>query len=210
MDWEVALATFGLVVVAELGDKTQLAVLAQTCKYRRPWAVFWGASLALTAVTMLGAVGGELVGRLVPVGVLRIVAALAFVVMGVLGTREAIRGGQWDSSCPSPAGECEASRRRGLAVDWRPFATTLGLLFVAEMGDKTQLAVLSMAGGSARPGRVRRWGTGVDCGDGASGGGWGGVMPPRSEAGAAVGFCRGFCGDGGVDGAWVCVNGPGL
>ncbi len=154
MDWEVALATFGLVVVAELGDKTQLAVLAQTCKYRRPWAVFWGASLALTAVTMLGAVGGELVGRLVPVGVLRIVAALAFVVMGVLGTREAIRGGQWDSSCPSPAGECEASRRRGLAVDWRPFATTLGLLFVAEMGDKTQLAVLSMAGGSARPGAV--------------------------------------------------------
>ena len=48
MDWNVLLSTFGLVFVAELGDKTQLAVVTQTCKYRRPWAVFLGASLATT------------------------------------------------------------------------------------------------------------------------------------------------------------------
>ena len=50
MDWSALAAAFGLVFVAELGDKTQLAVITQTCKYRRPWAVFWGASLALPVV----------------------------------------------------------------------------------------------------------------------------------------------------------------
>ena len=82
MDWNALLTTFGLILMAELGDKTQLAVLAQTCKYRRPWAVFLGASLALTAVTALGTAGGQLVSQLVPPSVLRWAAALAFVVMG--------------------------------------------------------------------------------------------------------------------------------
>ncbi len=49
MDWNLLLSSFGLVFLAELGDKTQLAVVAQTCKYRQPWAVFMGSSLALTA-----------------------------------------------------------------------------------------------------------------------------------------------------------------
>ena len=84
MDWNALLTTFGLIFVAELGDKTQLAVLAQTCKYRRPWAVFFRASLALMAVTALGAAGGQLVSQLVPPAVLRWGAAAAFVVMGVL------------------------------------------------------------------------------------------------------------------------------
>ena len=57
--------TFGLIFVAELGDKTQLAVVTQTCKYRRPWPVFAGASLALALVTLLGALGGQLLARLI-------------------------------------------------------------------------------------------------------------------------------------------------
>lgn len=151
MDWNVALTTFGLIFIAELGDKTQLAVLAQMCKYRRPWAVFLGASLALTVVTGLGAVGGELVGRWVPAIVLRIVAALAFVVMGVLVAREAIRGGSETTAARDCLADEEGLGSPALAREWKPFATTFGLLFVAEMGDKTQLAVLSLAGKSARP-----------------------------------------------------------
>ena len=59
MDWHVLLSTFGLIFVAELGDKTQLAVVTQVCRHSRPWAVFLGASLALAAVTALGAIGGQ-------------------------------------------------------------------------------------------------------------------------------------------------------
>ncbi|HET89249.1 MAG TPA: TMEM165/GDT1 family protein [Chloroflexi bacterium] len=152
VDWNALLSTFGLIFLAELGDKTQLAVVTQVCKFRRPWAVFWGASLALTAVTALGAWGGQVASQFIPASILRIVAALAFVVMGVLIGREAIRarssGSEWDAACEPGCDEGERGTGRVLisARDWRAFASTLGLLFVAELGDKTQLAVLSLAG----------------------------------------------------------------
>jgi putative Ca2+/H+ antiporter (TMEM165/GDT1 family) len=145
MDWNVLLTTFGLVFVAELGDKTQLAVVTQTCKYRRPWAVFLGASLALTAVTAIGAIGGQVLGQVIPQPVLQVVAALAFVAMGIFIGRQAMRAGHSESS----ADECtdEGIARPPVPLwDWRAFGSTLGLLFVAELGDKTQLAVLNLAG----------------------------------------------------------------
>ena len=145
MDWNVLLSTFGLVFVAELGDKTQLAVVTQTCKYRRPWAVFLGASLALAAVTALGAISGQILGQIVPQSVLRVIAALAFVVMGMLIGREAAQA-QSDQSVGEPCKSTEATCTPVSAWDWKAFSSTLGLLFVAELGDKTQLAVLSLAG----------------------------------------------------------------
>jgi putative Ca2+/H+ antiporter (TMEM165/GDT1 family) len=147
MDWRAFLSAFGLIFVAELGDKTQLAVVTQTCKHRTPWAVFAGASAALIVVTGLGAVGGQVLGRLVPEEVLRSVAALAFFVMGVLVAREAHKAGNGPSSA-------EACHNQGLEQaectsispwDWRAFGSTFGLLFLAELGDKTQLAVLSLS-----------------------------------------------------------------
>ena len=142
-----------MIFVAELGDKTQLAVLAQTCKYRRPWAVFLGASLALTAVTALGAAGGQVLGRFIPPSLLQAIAALAFVVMGVLIGREAARTGAEEAvpeeACLLPGSDGVGKPVRSSLVSphtWKAFGSTFGLLFVAEMGDKTQLAVLSLAG----------------------------------------------------------------
>ena len=147
MDWSALAATFGLIFVAELGDKTQLAVVTQTCKYGRPWAVFLGGSLALTAVTLIGALGGEIVGRLVPPSVLRVVAAIAFVVMGVLIGREAAKAGKDTTSeaCEFEPDEGECCAPSSTGWDWKAFSSTFGLLFVAELGDKTQLTVLSLA-----------------------------------------------------------------
>ena len=59
MSWSALLPAFALIFVAELGDKTQLAVLTQTCKYGRPWPVFLGASLALTGVTLMDVTGAR-------------------------------------------------------------------------------------------------------------------------------------------------------
>ncbi len=147
VDWNALLSTFGLVFLAELGDKTQLAVVTQVCKFRRPWAVFLGASLALTAVTAIGAWGGQLVSQFVPALALRVVAALAFILMGAFIGWEAIRSrsgsGEWDAACQPCLDEGE---RQASAQHWKAFTSTLGLLFVAELGDKTQLAVLSLAG----------------------------------------------------------------
>jgi len=147
MDWGGLFSTFGLIFIAELGDKTQLAVVTQVCKYRQPWAVFLGASMALTAVTAIGAVGGQLLGQIIPTSALRIVAALAFVVMGILIGREAIgthTGASRKDACDCPEPmlvDCPPAA----VWNWRAFGSTLGLLFVAELGDKTQLGVLSLA-----------------------------------------------------------------
>ena len=151
MDWNVLLSTFGLVFVAELGDKTQLAVLTQTCKYRQHWSVFLGASLALTAVTALGAAGGQVLGQFIPEPVLRILAALAFVAMGALIAWEAAQARTGESALAAAcdyegAGDGEAPSPITRAWDWKVFGSTLGLLFVAELGDKTQLAVFSLTG----------------------------------------------------------------
>jgi putative Ca2+/H+ antiporter (TMEM165/GDT1 family) len=80
----VFLSTFALLFVAELGDKTQLAVISMTAKHRMPLAVFAGATLALAAVTGLGVLGGALLTRFIPEMVLRKVTAVLFVVMGLL------------------------------------------------------------------------------------------------------------------------------
>ena len=59
MEYKVLLTVFAAVFVAELGDKTQLAVICMTAKTRQPFPVFLGAVLALIIVTLLAAVFGE-------------------------------------------------------------------------------------------------------------------------------------------------------
>jgi len=147
MDWSAFFSAFGLVFIAELGDKTQLAVLSQTCKTRRPLAVFVGASAAMVVVTLLGALSGHLLSRVIPAQVMHKLAAAAFILMGLWIAREALRNGR--EAADEVAALCAANpTRRGL-WEWRVFATTFALLFVAEMGDKTQLAVLSLASDGA-------------------------------------------------------------
>jgi len=144
MEWDSLLSAFGLIFIAELGDKTQLAVITQTCKFRSPWAVFLGGSLALAAVTALGVAGGSLLGAVIPTEVIRYLAAAAFGVMGLLIWREAAKTAAGDTGEAEPA--CEETRPHW---DWRAFGATFSLLFLAELGDKTQLAVLGLA--SKRP-----------------------------------------------------------
>ena len=81
---KVFLSTFALLFVAELGDKTQLAVITMTAKHKMPLWVFLGATLALATVTLIGVVGGELITRVIPEAALRKIAAVLFVIMGVL------------------------------------------------------------------------------------------------------------------------------
>ncbi|HEU5238989.1 MAG TPA: TMEM165/GDT1 family protein [Pyrinomonadaceae bacterium] len=84
MDFRVLLTTFGVIFLAEMGDKTQLAAMTMAAQTKRPWAVFLGAALALTAVSALGVIVGNVIGDYVPLNWVKRVAALAFIVIGVL------------------------------------------------------------------------------------------------------------------------------
>ena len=84
MDLRVLLTTFGIIFLAEMGDKTQLAAMTMAADTKRPWAVFFGASLALAAVSGLGILVGSLIGDYLPIEWVKRVAAIAFIVIGVL------------------------------------------------------------------------------------------------------------------------------
>ena len=78
------LAAFVTVFLAELGDKTQLATLlfATTPRISKPWLVA-AAAAALTAATVIAVVAGEQVGRIAQPAMLRVLAGVGFVVIGV-------------------------------------------------------------------------------------------------------------------------------
>ena len=84
MDFRVMLTTFGIIFLAEMGDKTQLAAMTMSAQTKRPWAVFIGASAALIAVSAIGVLVGGVVGEYVPLVWVKRVAAVAFIVIGLL------------------------------------------------------------------------------------------------------------------------------
>ncbi|HVF22791.1 MAG TPA: TMEM165/GDT1 family protein [Pyrinomonadaceae bacterium] len=84
MDLRVLITTFGIIFLAEMGDKTQLAAMTMAADTKKPWAVFLGASLALAAVSGLGVLVGSVIGTYVPLEWVKRVAAVAFIVIGIL------------------------------------------------------------------------------------------------------------------------------
>jgi putative Ca2+/H+ antiporter (TMEM165/GDT1 family) len=84
MDLRVLLTTFGVIFLAEMGDKTQLAAMTMAAETKKPWAVFIGASVALAGVSALGVLVGSLLGNYVPLEWVKRIAAIAFIVIGIL------------------------------------------------------------------------------------------------------------------------------
>jgi putative Ca2+/H+ antiporter (TMEM165/GDT1 family) len=84
MDWRVFLTTFGVIFLAEMGDKTQLATMTMAAQTKKPWAVFISSALALAAVSAIGVLVGSLLGDLIPLEWVKRVAAIAFIAIGIL------------------------------------------------------------------------------------------------------------------------------
>lgn len=84
MDWKVFGTAFITLFLAELGDKTQLAVITMSAKTDSKIAVFVGASVALVLVSLLGVLVGSMLSQYVPTEWLQRIVAVAFIVIGVL------------------------------------------------------------------------------------------------------------------------------
>lgn len=84
MDWKLFLSTFGLVFLAELGDKTQLATLSLAASGKSRVAVFLGAAGALVLTSCIAVLLGGTLARVVPEVWIQRAAGVGFLVMGVL------------------------------------------------------------------------------------------------------------------------------
>jgi len=145
MAWYIALAVaFGTIVVAELADKTQLVCISQACRY--PYApVLAGSATALVVVTAVGVLVGSVLYAILSPELLSLVAGGLFLAFGVLMLvnwwRD--RGKAEEDVCEvEPDGEDGAAE----TSNWRIFGSTFGLVALAELGDKTQLAVIALSG----------------------------------------------------------------
>ncbi len=84
LKWTAFWTTFGTLFLAEMGDKTQLAVLTLTARTRSPLSVFLGAALALALVSLIGVMVGSALGKYIPEDLIKKLAASAFIIIGVL------------------------------------------------------------------------------------------------------------------------------
>jgi putative Ca2+/H+ antiporter (TMEM165/GDT1 family) len=76
-------STFATVFLAELGDKTQLAIVSISGTSSRPGAVFAGSALALVLASLLGSAAGGSLTRVIPTDWLQLAASAGFLLLGL-------------------------------------------------------------------------------------------------------------------------------
>jgi putative Ca2+/H+ antiporter (TMEM165/GDT1 family) len=125
-----SISTFTLIALAEIGDKSQVVCMTLAARHRH-WPVLLGASLAFLVLNALAVIFGAGVAAWVPE---RVTAGIVAVLFGAFGIHALYRqdDGTADAVTETPG--------HGI------FLSTLLLIFVAEFGDKTQIAVAGLAG----------------------------------------------------------------
>jgi putative Ca2+/H+ antiporter (TMEM165/GDT1 family) len=93
-------STFATVFLAELGDKTQLAIVTISGTSTRPLAVFAGSSMALVLASLLGSLAGGSLSAVIPPNALQLAASIGFLVIGL---RLVIKSGQSDDGAEDTA-----------------------------------------------------------------------------------------------------------
>jgi putative Ca2+/H+ antiporter (TMEM165/GDT1 family) len=121
------IASFLFIVLAEMGDKSQLLALAFATKYN-PYKVLIAIFIATFVNHTLAVFFGQFLTTIIPIDVISFIAALSFIGFGLW----TIRGDKLE-------GEDKKESKYG------PLATVAIAFFLAEMGDKTQLATISLA-----------------------------------------------------------------
>lgn len=126
---EAFLVSLSSVALAEMGDRTQLLTLVLATQYRRPWPIIAGILVATLANHLVAGEIGILLGRELSPVLLNAVVGVSLIAMAI-----------W-TLIPDKADKI--TRATSGAV----FLVTVVSFFVAEMGDKTQIATVALAAG---------------------------------------------------------------
>jgi len=132
MDFSGLLISTGVVALAEIGDKTQLLSLMLAARYpKHAWPIVWGILLATLVNHACAAYVGHWVAGFLGPDTLRWILGIGFLAIGL-----------W-LLVPDKLDEDENAKQAKGA--WQIFALTTTLFFIAEMGDKTQIATVALA-----------------------------------------------------------------
>ncbi|MFW9830484.1 MAG: TMEM165/GDT1 family protein [Candidatus Thorarchaeota archaeon] len=128
---QLFLTVFLMILLAELADKTQIVTFALVAETGKPAQVYLGVLGGLFAVTVIGVLAGSVIALLVPLVLIQLIAGVAFIILGIYTIIRAMRKSE----------EEDVIKTHGKRVWARAFF----LLFLAELGDKTQLVVILIA-----------------------------------------------------------------
>ena len=124
---DAVLNSFLLIFASEMGDKTQLLALVLMARFKKPWTILLGILIATLLNHALAASAGDRIADALSPNVLAWILAVTFFAFGI-----------W-ILFPDRSEDIGFSKRFGA------FSTTLVTFFIAEIGDKTQLATLALA-----------------------------------------------------------------
>lgn len=124
------LLSFGVIFVAELGDKSQLMAMTYALRYRW-WVVLLAITVATTAVHAVSVFFGHFLGLSIPADLMSILAGIAMLIFGLW----TLRGDHLDDD------ESSKAERIGASV----FFAVMSSFFLAELGDKTMLATITLS-----------------------------------------------------------------
>lgn len=125
---EAFLASLTTVAIAEMGDRTQLLLLMLAVRHRRPWPILAGMLLGTIVSAALAAFIGERIGHALSGRVVNLVVGVSLIAMAL-----------WELK-PERTGDAAGQVTHG-GIFWTTFVT----FFVAEIGDKTQIATAVLA-----------------------------------------------------------------
>lgn len=126
---EAFFVSTAIVALAEMGDKTQLLALVLAARFRKTWPIVWGILVATVVNHALAGALGAWLTQMAGPDVMRWVLGLSFIAMAV-----------W-MLIPDKLDDEGVSEQS----HWGVFGTTVVAFFLAEMGDKTQIATVALA-----------------------------------------------------------------
>ena len=134
---ESFLVSLSTVAIAEIGDRTQLLSLMLAARFRRPWPILAGVLCATLANHAVAGIVGVRLGRFLTPTILDAVVGISMIGMAL-----------WTLK-PDTLDESKGESRRTSA-----FVATLIAFFIAEIGDKTQIATVALAAAYSNLGAV--------------------------------------------------------
>ncbi|MBB5913714.1 putative Ca2+/H+ antiporter (TMEM165/GDT1 family) [Nocardia transvalensis] len=128
------LLSFGVLFVAELGDKSQLMALTFALRYRW-WIVLSGIAVASVAVNLIAAGVGHFLGAALPTDLIAICTGVVLLVVGLWTLRETLAQDE----------DAEVEKESGDRSPGRAFLMVLSAFLLAELGDRTMFATIALS-----------------------------------------------------------------